>query len=477
MNEQFQKAIVEIAEHLLQDASTDDRLRSSLRSCAEEVLSLTTEPAPPAVEAAPSQVGGEQPVVEAARSSQSRQVADSFNLAVVQRRLSLKAKAARWALERHRLIAEGADLNLEIRPQDQEFIRRAQEAGCYLWMLNPKGCRPGTPDQFTLLAAWYENLAEALALLDLVVAESDWQADEIRDSLELAAASQSALRVAVGECGGFRDEDQQAVFDWLREVAAEQEIFIRAGMRLNDPTDPSEWAVVAGRIQEVRTRFEERHGQARKRKKLLAKVRHKASVLVTTPADAPESWAELTLAVDELMQAGLPPSDKGLREALLPVFDRLPTGPDVPAGLRLAVREIEKFRQSRPLPEARLEGREPGALVREARKLLEGRSVVLIGGEGRRGAKEALERALGLKELIWLRGKDYRSYLDFQRFVARPDVALVMLAIRWSSHSFGQVGRLCDRYGKPLVRLSGGYNPNQVAQQIVNQAGIRLKKL
>jgi hypothetical protein len=475
MNERFQKAIIEIAEHLLDAADTDDGLRSSLRLCAEEVLSLTTGPAPPAVDEVPSQVGGEQPVVEPQCPSKPRQVADSFNLAVMQLRLSLKAEAARWAAERHRLLAEGADVNLEIRPQDQEFIRRAQEQGGYLWMLAPSR-RPGTPDHFTLIAAWYENLAEALALLGLVIEEGGWQADEITDLLELAAESQSALRVAVGEGCGVADEDQQAVFDWLREVAAERRIFIRAGMKRNDPTDPSEWAAVAGRIQEVGQRFGERQAQARKRKKLLAKVRHKASVLAATAGDAPEPWAELALAVDELVQAGLPPSDKGLREALLPVFDRLPTGSDVPAGLRLAVREVEKFRQSRPLPQPSLKGREPGALVRQARKLLAGQSAVLIGGEARRGAKEALQKALGLKELIWLRGMDYASYRDFEPFVARPDVAVVLLAIRWSSHSFGEVRGVCERYAKPLVRLPAGYNPNQVAQQIVTQAGKRLVK-
>src|SRR5262249_46775223 len=153
--------------------------------------------------------------------------------------------------------------------------------------------------------------------------------------------------------------------------------------KLHAPTAPSEWAALAGRIHDAARRFEERHGQARRRKKLLAKVMHKASVLVATAADDPEPWAELALAVDELVLAGLPPSDKGLREALLPVFDRLPTGSDVPAGLRLAVREIEKFRQSRPLPQPSLKGREPGALVRQARKLLAGRSAVLIGGEAR----------------------------------------------------------------------------------------------
>ena len=49
-----------------------------------------------------------------------------------------------------------------------------------------------------------------------------------------------------------------------------------------------------------------------------------------------------------------------------------------------------------------------------------------------------------------------------------------LLAIRWSSHGFGEVKDFCDRYGKPLVRLPGGYNPNQVAHQILTQIGDRL---
>jgi hypothetical protein len=49
-----------------------------------------------------------------------------------------------------------------------------------------------------------------------------------------------------------------------------------------------------------------------------------------------------------------------------------------------------------------------------------------------------------------------------------------LLAIRWSSHSFGKVKPICDRYGKPLVRLPAGYSPNQVAVQIVQQVSGKL---
>ena len=57
----------------------------------------------------------------------------------------------------------------------------------------------------------------------------------------------------------------------------------------------------------------------------------------------------------------------------------------------------------------------------------------------------------------------------------RPDVAAVLLAIRWSSHSYGEVKSFCDDYDKPLIRLPAGYNTNQVAAQIMQQASGRLQ--
>jgi hypothetical protein len=111
--------------------------------------------------------------------------------------------------------------------------------------------------------------------------------------------------------------------------------------------------------------------------------------------------------------------------------------------------------------------------VRRAAELLRGRSVVLIGGVRRPHAAEQLESALGLRELIWVEGRD-QTYMAFEPYVADPDVAVVLLAIRWSRHGFNDVKAFCSKYGKPLVRLPGGYNPNQVAFHIVSQVGDRL---
>lgn len=108
--------------------------------------------------------------------------------------------------------------------------------------------------------------------------------------------------------------------------------------------------------------------------------------------------------------------------------------------------------------------------------LIQGRALVLIGGDSRSEPKEALERMLRLSELIWVPPKHGQSVSTFESSVARPDVAAVLLAIRWASHSFTDVRHICRKYDKPLVRLPGGYSPNQVALQIVNQCSWRLKQ-
>ncbi len=117
---------------------------------------------------------------------------------------------------------------------------------------------------------------------------------------------------------------------------------------------------------------------------------------------------------------------------------------------------------------------EPTAEVKAAARLLAGKSAVLIGGGRRPDALESLKASFGLKELYWVETREHQSLEGFEPYAARPDVAVVLLAIRWSSHSFGDVREFCDRHGKPLVRLPGGYHPNQVAHQLVSQCSERL---
>ena len=85
-----------------------------------------------------------------------------------------------------------------------------------------------------------------------------------------------------------------------------------------------------------------------------------------------------------------------------------------------------------------------------------------------------MKDAFQLQELFWIETREHESISGFEPYIARPDVAVVNLAIRWSSHSHGDAQLFCERYGKPLVRLPAGYNPNQVAAQILKQCSERL---
>jgi hypothetical protein len=176
-----------------------------------------------------------------------------------------------------------------------------------------------------------------------------------------------------------------------------------------------------------------------------------------------------------LVDDGMPPSTRELRELVMPILDDLPDRDDPPRGFRLVLREIDRYLAARPLPVETSVHHEPAAEVKEVARLLSGRSVVLIGGIHRREAEQTLKRAYGLDSLFWIETKEHQSVETFEPLIVRPEVALVLLAIRWSSHGFGEVRRLCERHNKPLVRLPGGYSPNQVAAQILAQVSEQLR--
>lgn len=101
----------------------------------------------------------------------------------------------------------------------------------------------------------------------------------------------------------------------------------------------------------------------------------------------------------------------------------------------------------------------------------------MIGGECRPDKQEALRRELGLKELRWITTRAHTSIELLLTAVSDPDISLVLLLIKLASHSYGELAEPCKRRGIPLVRIPGGYGTNQLAHQILEQAGERLGAL
>jgi hypothetical protein len=486
-------------------AAADPDLRSRLRDLADALLVLAVEPR--AAEPAPEPVGAppepvapppaprvpavplgdlinqirigraESPARAAAPAEPARDfgpVADD-ELPVIAARCRLKAEGARWAAERQRRLRDGADFRTDIDPLDKEMIDRARGLpNCFLWMCYKYSPGPDDFPRYADLAGCFDAAAAAADFLS-GLARDPPRPDMLEQALAAAAEAQSALRGAIARVGhAHPDNDQVRLFRWLCETAEARGIWLSRHMRQADPAEPTAWARIRDRIRQAEDAVRGLQDRDKKRVKLFNKIRYHRKRMDETPAaDHTADWETIVRTVNELVEGGLPASNVELRDLLLPVLAAVPDRLDRPRGFQLVAREIEQFRAS-PADEPSEEPDEaPTPEVRRAAELLAGRALVLIGGEARPHAAAALKAAFGLTDLVWLEGRE-KSYTTFEPHVARPDVAVVLLAIRWSSHGFSEVKEFCDKYGKPLVHLPAGYGPNQVAYQVVSQGGGRL---
>jgi hypothetical protein len=529
-------ALTAIAERLIGLAADDPELRSQLRCLAEAILVATEPPvaraavrdAATGLTAAAGETASASGIVSTSRAIESGRAAaferkserdddspprirevlpeltlgrtappsdrpqntvptrwlplSEIDFELTEKRCRLKGEGARWAGRRRRLMADGMNFAAEIAPNDRDIIVRAKAIpDCFLWMCHPSGPQPANLSLYDDVATCFDVMAEIVSVIRQIQDENNLQQGEYEQALDLLAESQSALRIAVDTIEGPTDTDQIQVFNWLKATASENQIFIQRHMRADDPADPANSADLLARIGALKERVDEARRRIKQRKKLLGKVQHKVSQVQEHPERADEEWRILAATVDELVADRLPPSSRELRELLLPVLsdkEQRPNLPDAPQGFLLVLREIERFLETCPPADAEIADRpamEATAEVQEVARLLEGRSLVLIGGECRKPQQQTLEAAFKLRELIWLETREHQSIAGFEPYIARPDVAVVVLAIRWTSHSCGEAKEFCDQYGKPFVRLPGGYNVNQVAAQIMNQCSGRLQ--
>lgn len=406
-------------------------------------------------------------------SDVSAQPIESGDLALVSQRSRVKAAASRWASERIRLISSGVAYSSEIEPRDRQIIETAKKlTNCYLWMIRPTVVVPSDLSVYETLAICFDLLAEVLELaaVHLETISSDRQLHA--ELLQLAAEAQSALRQAVQQFGDFNDNDQLESFFWVRNSAAAERLFVGRFMRKEDRADPSQSSELLFRINDFSARVKLRAQSNRKRKKLLQKLEYQLEVALADGQN--HHWESVADTVEELISIGTPPSSLELRASLLPHFEMIQQLDHQPRGFQLVLRELGRIRAARFDEPSTNDGVSLPPIVHSVAELIQGQAVVLIGGDARPDAKEALEQAFGLSELIWVPSKHGQSVSTFEPYIARSDVVVVLLAIRWASHSFTDIQHFCRDHDKPFVRLPTGYSPNQVAIQIMNQCSLRL---
>jgi hypothetical protein len=493
MSDWLMRVIKSEAERLIELAAQDDELRVDLRALAESILAATVAPESK-IETTPAMSSSEaetaktsqtdEPRIEltlgrrspSRRSSrpatpaQNQPKANHEDLVQLETRCRRKCDAASWAAERLRRAREGNVFQVENAPTDPMTVEWADRlTDSFYWLQSSPDSSPADISLLDNVGGCFEAVAEALTLVRTTLEEHPGNQKVLERPLLLVAEAQSALRGAVQRLGATTDSDQLEVFEWLKVIAARHHVYIKRFMRAEELADPAGWYELLGRIESAAATSK----QYRLPPSQVDRIRERLE-RVQGNKNCDENWLPLINVVDEIVAEGVPPSNREIRELLLPLIDDLPAREDFPNGFRLVLREIDRFLAARSAPLRSTVAHEPSAEVKQAARLLDGKSIVLIGGNRRREAQESMRRALGLKDLVWIETKEHQAVDAFEPLIERADVALVLLAIRWSSHAFGDVKQICDRHGKLLVRLPGGYNPNQVAAQILSQTSAQL---
>lgn len=417
--------------------------------------------------------GGISPRIAPAQVGPAPQQGSAIDvdLGVISRRCRVKAEACAFARERNR---SGFDT---VRDRYDRLRAEANTLQpCYLWAIqrDTEWLDDGLLEQ---AEGCYTNLASAAELASM--ARSDAPA------LELLAEAQGALFLLLQGIEQARgdDRDQRTVFAWLRGRAERMEINPRI-LDAARGVDPSAWRGLESRLARSRESLDaERRGE-RARRQALNTVQYHAGRIADAHEteerpDLAHDWNKVQEAVSDFLAGAGQHSDPALVEALAPIAEHVPE----------AMLDDGPIAPIMPYIDERLSLDEPGdaetpsaparrvteELLR-ARDLLRGRVVVLLGGKCRHKSKRLIERELELKELRWISSDPHESIAPFEAEIARPDVGAVLMMIRWSSHSFEGVKEFCARHDKPYVRVPAGYNPSQLAHQIIQQQGERLAR-
>ena len=388
-------------------------------------------------------------------------------------RCSVKANGCTWASERFQLQTSGAEHRTEIAPNDASIVEQGKQHEVWLWMNSASAPVPNDPTEYDTLAGCYETLASAVHLVSLVESSDSARSSHLPDAMALMAEAQSMLRACVQNIGGPYDSEQSAAFSWLRQRAEETGFYIQRYMRVEDPADPEQWHRLLAEVSEVEVPVAQLIKTEKLQRKLLSKLKYKLKQLDTSD-DKQAELDGIDRTVNELVNNGLPPSSVELRNLFSPHLTAINSLDSKSTGLTLTLREIARYTKLTNEPRENPKPKRLSKEVTEVAELLQGRSIALIGGDCRPEAKLAIEEAFGLAELVWIDTQSHQSYHTFKPVVERSDIAVVLLAIRWASHSYGEVIHFCKNNSTPLVRLPSGYNASQIASQILAQCSEQL---
>ena len=335
-------------------------------------------------------------------------------------------------------------------------------------------CAMVPPGGWVALAALYDQTADALPVLDWTQANVERISSEAAlRMLNAVGAVQQLLYRRLTEYN-LTDRLQVDLYGRIKDLGKTVG-FVRA---LSPHNSEEELKALADSLmpayEDLRRSAEEEWARQEKAARRAAAVSAVLDLVRARPAlgqdprslDADRN--ELFPLLDSCFDAGVPPTNKEIRDALLATGDRLLT--DVPRFARLleAIAEERARRDAESAPAAREPERTDPTLetYRAAVKpFAEGKRLMILGGTPRNRVCEELREMLGFTEVVWPASKKSDRCTKFEHEVKRSDILILLK--NFAGHDMSEKGREWIRaVGGHFLLLPSGYGVAQILHQL-----------
>jgi hypothetical protein len=333
------------------------------------------------------------------------------------------------------------------------------------------------PDRWRELAELYGDLAQAVEALAWIERTRPrmprhWVERECGPLLEaIGAVSAHMYRWLQRHLPGQRDDQQDRLHCWLRDIGQEYGLFIRS----LQPADRVQDSELESLVRELPARLEAlRGGTAKQIRQAEALERLRDLLHREGFGGQEEDGDDLCEVAFECLGAGVPPTDRRLRDPLLAFGWMLAQDP--------ALARLHKAVADELARRARKEIKQPDGLsdhdgtddlpedlrakLQEVRRITRGLCGAVVGGKCHESSRLTIEEALQLDHLTWPDTESCDLFDPAARDFRRADLILLT---RFNRKSSREARRLCKEQDKILLCLPTGYGLHQVISRAHQQ--------
>jgi len=385
-------------------------------------------------------------------------------LSTLAQRFSLKAEACR-------MLATTGHL-------PDPLCERAQKASTRLWMR--EFMAPERLEWMQHLGESFETAADAALLLEKAFPVTlDSITHRHQDVVDAVAHVSSILLSASLRMQGKHDlnvdPDVRDFHRWLEFLTQRYQIYQERYMKFNALAPLKSLPDAQKKLQALK----DSRGKA-EREYLSGLKAYLKQIAAESPGSAARRLKEVRFLekIESARTLGWQPSRLDLRKLLSAWYDALPRPEDPPPFYTQLLGFVDD--QYREQPDEETDEDEDDLQpsktpnIDRVRMLLHGKALYIVGGNPVPAAMERIKKAFGLSDVLWPETQPHTSVDSLRPTVSRPEVAAVLLLVRFASHTFGQLIEDCERTRKPFVRIPNGYGVKQIAYQILAQASHQL---